>query len=305
MANRLYLRSLDLVSDYAEIEFIKNQKRTVYNTVYPFKIFPDKELSTVEFEPVTIFYGGNGCGKTTLLNIIAEKLYLPRHSAWNGSAFFGTYVSMCCADTSVIPRGSQMLTSDDVSDYCLNIRTLNEGVDLRREEIFAEYNKRKGGPNPPPNLLKSLDDYDEWLETYQARRKTQSMYTRERMNGNIDMFSNGETAMKYYVERITENALYLIDEPENSLSPARQLELREFIATSARYYNCQFVIATHSPFILSIPGAKIYELDEYSSEVRSWAELDHVWEYYKFFKEHEEEIREANADRLDEIVDEN
>ena len=62
MANRLYLRSIDLVSDAAEINFIKNQKRTVYNTIYPFKIFPDKELRTVEFEPVTIFYGGNGCG---------------------------------------------------------------------------------------------------------------------------------------------------------------------------------------------------------------------------------------------------
>ena len=304
MANRLYLRSIDLVSDAAEINFIKNQKRTVYNTIYPFKIFPDKELRTVEFEPVTIFYGGNGCGKTTLLNIIGEKLHLTRHSAFNCSAFFGTYVSMCHADVSVIPRGSQILTSDDVSDYCLNIRTLNDGVDLRREEIFADWNARKGGPDSPPNLLKSLDDYDEWLETYNARRKTQSQYTRERMNGNIDMFSNGETAMKYYVERITENALYLIDEPENSLSPARQLELREFLTTSARYYGCQFVIATHSPFILSIPGAKIYELDEYSSDVRPWAELDHVWEYYKFFKEHEEEIREANADRLDEIEEE-
>jgi len=304
MANRLYLRSIDLVSDTAEIEFIKNQKRTVYNTIYPFKIFPDKELSTVEFEPVTIFYGGNGCGKTTLLNIIAEKLHLPRHSAWNGSAFFQTYVNMCHVNTSVIPRGSQMLTSDDISDYCLNIRTLNDGVDLYREEIFADWNARKGGPNPPPNQLKSLADYDEWLETYQARRKTQSQYTRERMNGNIDMFSNGETAMKYYVERITQNALYLIDEPENSLSPARQLELREFITTSARYYNCQFIIATHSPFILSIPGAKIYELNEYSSDICNWTELDHVWEYYKFFKEHEEEIREANADRLDEIEEE-
>jgi len=304
MANRLYLRSIDLVSDTAEIEFIKNQKRTVYNTIYPFKIFPDKELSTVEFEPVTIFYGGNGCGKTTLLNIIAEKLHLPRHSAWNGSAFFQTYVNMCHVNTSVIPRGSQMLTSDDISDYCLNIRTLNDGVDLYREEIFADWNARKGGPNPPPNQLKSLADYDEWLETYQARRKTQSQYTRERMNGNIDMFSNGETAMKYYVERITQNALYLIDEPENSLSPARQLELREFITTSARYYNCQFIIATHSPFILSIPGAKIYEQNEYSSDICNWAQLDHVWEYYKFFKEHEEEIREANADRLDEIEEE-
>jgi len=285
MANRLYLRSIDLVSDTAEIEFIKNQKRTVYNTIYPFKIFPDKELSTVEFEPVTIFYGGNGCGKTTLLNIIAEKLHLPRHSAWNGSAFFQTYVNMCHVNTSVIPRGSQMLTSDDISDYCLNIRTLNDGVDLYREEIFADWNARKGGPNPPPNQLKSLADYDEWLETYQARRKTQSQYTRERMNGNIDMFSNGETAMKYYVERITQNALYLIDEPENSLSPARQLELREFITTSARYYNCQFIISTHSPFVMSLKGALIYDLDSIPVETKPWYELENMKLYYQLFAE--------------------
>ena len=301
MANRLYLRELHLVSDAAEIRFIRDEKHTCFNTFYPFKIFPDKELSTVEFEPVTIFYGGNGCGKTTLLNIIAEKLNLGRHSAFNGSAFFSAYVDMCHAETGVVPRTSQILTSDDVSDYCLNIRMLNDGIDVRRSEVFAEYIDRKGGSNPPPNLLKSLADYDEWLETYHARRKSQSQYTRERVNANIDMYSNGETAMKYYVERITENALYLIDEPENSLSPQRQLELREFLATSARYYGCQFVIATHSPFILSIPGAKIYDLDEYSSDVRRWCELDHVWEYYKFFKEHEEEIREANEYRLDEV----
>ena len=301
MANRLYLRELHLVSDAAEINFIQNQKRTCYNTIYPFKIFPDKELSVVEFEPVTIFYGGNGCGKTTLLNIIAEKLNLGRHSAFNGSAFFPTYVDMCHVETGVVPRTSQILTSDDVSDYCLNIRTLNDGIDVRRSEVFADYIARKGGPTPQPTPLKSLADYDEWLETYNARRQTQSRYTRERVSANIDMYSNGETAMKYYIERITENALYLIDEPENSLSPQRQLELREFLATSARYYGCQFVIATHSPFILSIPGAKIYDLDEYSSDVRKWTELDHVWEYYKFFKEHEEEIREANEYRIEEI----
>ena len=49
--------------------------------------------------------------------------------------------------------------------------------------------------------------------------------------------------MKYYTERITENALYLIDEPENSLSAVFQQELAAFLADSARFFGCQLVIA--------------------------------------------------------------
>ena len=69
-------------------------------------------------------------------------------------------------------------------------------------------------------------------------------------------------------ERITEDALYLIDEPENSLSAARQLDLREYLISSARYYGCQLVIATHSPILLSIPNAKIYDLDDHPVSVK-------------------------------------
>ena len=48
-------------------------------------------------------------------------------------------------------------------------------------------------------------------------------------------------------ERITENCLYLIDEPENSLAFPMQQALADYIAASARFYGCQFVLATHSP----------------------------------------------------------
>ena len=102
------------------------------------------------------------------------------------------------------------------------------------------------------------------------------------------MFSNGETAMQYYTERITENALYLIDEPENSLSAAFQTELAGFLADSARFFGCQLVIATHSPFLLSIPGAVIYDLDSLPVQVRPWTELENVRVYYEFFKNHQE-----------------
>ena len=81
-----------------------------------------------------------------------------------------------------------------------------------------------------------------------------------------------------------------MDEPENSLSPQRQLELIKFIEDSARYFGCQFIISTHSPFLLAIKGAKIYDLDECPVSVKKWTELESVRCYYNFFKEHEHEF---------------
>ena len=102
--------------------------------------------------------------------------------------------------------------------------------------------------------------------------------------------SNGESAFLFFTRQIGEGGLYLLDEPENSLSPRLQLELRQFLEDSARFYRCQFVIATHSPFLLSLRGAKIYDLDGDKVEVRPWTQLPHVRAYYEFFREHQAEF---------------
>lgn len=286
MSNSLYLRKLTLASMGQETGFLLGQKLTCYSSSYPFKVFPAKELSSLSFAPITILYGGNGSGKTTLLNIIAEKAKLTRHSAFSGSAFFQEYVDLCSLDAMQIPEGSQILTSDDVSDYLLNIRHLNDGIDARRDELLDDYTDRKY----KDLRFTSLADYDSWKEGYDAKRKTKSAFVRERLMRNVDMHSNGETAMKYYVDRITEDALYLIDEPENSLSAKLQMDLVEFIAISARYSGCQFVISTHSPFLLSLPGAKIYDLDSFPVQERKWTELENVRIYYDFFMKHQHEF---------------
>ena len=80
--------------------------------------------------------------------------------------------------------------------------------------------------------------------------------------------------------------MYLIDEPENSLSAAYQRELAGFLADSARFFGCQLVIATHSPFLLSIPGAMVYDLDSRPVQVRPWTELENVRVYFDFFRQH-------------------
>lgn len=102
----LYLKELQLASDGAEIGFIQSLTRTCYNGVYPFKIFPAKQLKSIEFEPITIFAGSNGSGKSTLLNIIASALNLNRHSVYNDSPFFESYIRLCKFSHSDIPTNS-------------------------------------------------------------------------------------------------------------------------------------------------------------------------------------------------------
>lgn len=283
----VYLKSLDLASEQAEIGFIMEQKRTCYNGIYPFKIFPNKQLSRIQFEPITIFYGGNGSGKSTLLNIIAEKAKVKRHSAFSGSAFFSQYLEFCREKSKEIPPSSQILTSDDVFDYMLNIRYLNDGIDVRRNELFEDYLDRKYASH----RLKSLDEYEDWKESYDAKSKSQSQFVRERLMRNVDMHSNGESAMKYFVDHITENALYLLDEPENSLSISLQKDLAKYIYDSARHFGCQFIIASHSPVILALPDALIYDLDEVPVTTKKWTELENVRVYYEFFEEHRAEFQ--------------
>ena len=278
-----YIDKLTLLSDNAETSFLMfGLKRTCYSSVYPYKIFPTKGLEEIELAPITIFYGGNGSGKTTLLNIIAEKAKVIRHSAFNGSAFFSQYVDGCKLSGRQIPGNSQILTSDDVFDYVLNIRYLNDGIDARRTELFDEYMDRKYASH----RFTGMAQYDDWKESYDAKSNSQSQFVRDRLMRNVDMFSNGESAMKYFTDRITENALYLLDEPENSLSIGLQQDLCDYISASASHYGCQFVIATHSPVMLSMPNAVIYDLDAYPVETKKWTELENVRKYFEFFEQH-------------------
>ena len=138
--------------------------------------------------------------------------------------------------------------------------------------------------------LRSLEDYDELKKHVDATRSSGSQYAKSRLMEAAPEQSNGESALQFFTEAIKENSLYLLDEPENSLSAQKQLELRQFLADSARFFGCQFVISTHSPFLLSIPEAKIYDLDITPPQLRKWTELENVRIYRNFFKEHDKEF---------------
>ncbi len=291
-----YLNGFTLPDEKAEAGYILSQIKldmSCYgtNNIHPFKLFPPKELSRLDFSasPITVFYGSNGSGKSTLLNIIAEKLGLSRVSPFNHTPFLEDYLDLCKAELprdtygreKRPPARSSIIASDDVFDSMLNLRTINDGVDRERERLFTEWDTlRKDGFR-----MSSMEDYEEYVKHRDAARSTRSDYTARRLGGNLRGQSNGESAMGYFVDRIRDNALYLLDEPENSLSAERQLELASFLEGSARFYGCQLIISTHSPFLLAMRGARIYNLDSVPVETAAWTELPNVRLYHDFFEE--------------------
>jgi len=98
--------------------------------------------------------------------------------------------------------------------------------------------------------------------------------------------------MQYFEEYLQPDALYLLDEPEVSLSSANQVMLAEEINKMARLLGCQFIIATHSPFMLGTLNAQIYNLDTEEYDIAKWSDLDNVRYFYNFFKKHEDEFKE-------------
>lgn len=266
--------------------------RTIYQTKYPFLFFPGRGVPELEFSDITVFCGDNGSGKSTLLNIISEKLGLPRETPYNRSDFFEDYTELCRYDLAEkITEKSRMITSDDVFDRVLDIRRINQGIDDRREELIAGYVSER--VSDEPNLLAGLDDFDRWKQVHSARKKsaTQSQFIRANLRRNVEERSNGESALAFFIDRIADGGLYLLDEPENSLSPGNQLRLKYFLEDCVKNHSCQFIISTHSPFLLSLRYAKIYDLDAVPVAVASdWTDLEGVRIYHDFFEEHREEF---------------
>lgn len=272
----------------AEEQFVNYIRRTCYSSFYPFGVFAENQLESLSFAEITILYGDNGSGKSTALNLMAEKLKAERDTLFNRSSLYGEYLKKCGFEMTPgeKPEEIRMITSDDVFDFMLNLRALNEGVDRNRERVFDEWVKNRNSTFQ----MKSLDDYDRLKKVVEARSKTQSRYVMDEIGSNIITHSNGESALQYFSEKIKDNGLYLLDEPENSLSPQRQLELMEFIQNSARFFGCQFIIATHSPFLLALKGARIYDLDESPVDIKKWTELEGVRTYFEFFEQHRGEF---------------
>lgn len=104
----MYLESFTLPIEREErlIELRMGENGDYIDNVYPCSLFGLKELDRLLFQKVAVFYGGNGPGKSTLLNLIAAKLKPNRIAPFNGSELFDAYAESCTYELGEDDEGS-------------------------------------------------------------------------------------------------------------------------------------------------------------------------------------------------------
>lgn len=252
--------------------------------IYPYSVFRNKYIEPFVFAPITIFYGNNGSGKSTLLNIIADKLMLKgrEHATSNSFGivnYCNEFVGECSFSYGEDEFGISIRKIPDDSRYVKSEDILYEIKKIQQREVLSDgmlYDLIRDG--------KTLQEAKSFLASKDGRN----------LQGSIEFsqekYSNGETSMQYFEEYLRPDALYLLDEPEVSLSPANQVKLANEINELAHLLGCQFIIATHSPFMLGTLHAKIYDIDSKEYNLVKWTELENVRYFYDFFKKHKGEF---------------
>lgn len=263
--------------------FKLSESRSTDMNIYPFSILKNKEPDIFIFDNITVLYGNNGCGKSTMLNIIAHRLNLKgkerNYSKVDGwLPYFEDYASECKYELGENEYGIQLRKIPTNSRYIKSEEILYEIRKIQQDAILQESIKS--------NLTRErgLQNAKEFLETKEGEKQF------SRFAFALDKYSNGETTLKILEDNIEPDKLYLLDEPEVSLSPKNQVKLAEEINKISRYLGVQFIIATHSPFMLGILNAKIYNLDTKNYKVQKWSELENVRYFYEFFKSRSKEF---------------
>lgn len=115
----------------------------------------------------------------------------------------------------------------------------------------------------------------------------------EAYGGNLHECSHGESFIKLIQNRFTDHGLYILDEPEAALSPQRQMSLLCLIDDLVKN-GSQFIIATHSPILISYRDGKILDLDNDFKEIKY--EHTNIYKLYKMYLEKPMEMQHRLLD---------
>jgi predicted ATPase len=92
---------------------------------------------------------------------------------------------------------------------------------------------------------------------------------------NFLSHSHGEGFLRFFEERCQRQGIFIFDEPESALSPARQIEFLKLMRRMDDIGHCQIIMATHSPMLMAYPGAQLLRLTKYGLEPVTVKETDH------------------------------
>jgi predicted ATPase len=88
-------------------------------------------------------------------------------------------------------------------------------------------------------------------------------------------YSHGEGFLRFFEERCQKQGIFIFDEPESALSPARQMEFLKLMRRMEQSTICQVVMATHSPMLMAYPNARLLRLSKYGLEPVTVEQTDH------------------------------
>ena len=308
----IYLQNFIFPSEHSEERYLDsyynrpNVGNTYHTNMYPFRVLSGIGMYRMDFEPITILYGGNGSGKSTALNVISQKLHIERRSAYNSGELMDAYVNLCSFETDMRWTGEEfsmtgrrsgrydigeiscVITSDDIFKALLQERVSKEQALMKSRMLTDKAGAIKSGRWTDFKFSRHLDletgeNVQQYKDAVEIRKKSVSQYLRDKLGNEEPGMSNGENSFVYMSELMQNEGLYLLDEPENSLSPEMQMKLSDLLVYMARYNNSQIIMATHSPFLLSTPYAKIYNLDGAPACVSKFEDLEAMQVYYEFF----------------------
>ena len=228
---------------------------------FPFTIPVIETFESLDLSaPVTFLVGENGSGKSTFLEAIAAGMRCPTVGATDISADPMMVHAVTLARHLVFsreraPRHKLFFRAEDAIGFTRRLKSDMAGL-AELEEHFD----------------KTLSGYGKLLATGAARGQLDAI--RNRYGTDPDARSHGEWFIEMLKTRLHDHGLYLLDEPETPLSPIHQLSLLSIVKEQVDR-DCQFIIATHSPILMALPGAQILQFDQRISPI-GWEDVEHV-----------------------------
>jgi predicted ATPase len=221
---------------------------------YPFNIplFGDPGFEIRFEKPVTILVGENGSGKSTLLEAIAVLAGFSEGGGGYGHR---------AVDRSDISGTDGGVLADALRAAWLP--KVGKGFFFRAETFFslARYIDRAAH-----DVGAARPDYLSW--------------------------SHGEGFLGFFEERADQQGIYIFDEPESALSPSRQFEFLRLLRRIQRANNSQVIMATHSPILMALPDADLWQISPQGIEAVRLEDTAH-YRLYREFVEYPHETVEA------------
>ncbi|KRQ93258.1 ATP-binding protein [Bradyrhizobium jicamae] len=236
-------RPINLPAPYLKRIWLE-PSRITDREAYPFCLPLLRDDFELSFErAITIIVGENGTGKSTLLEAIAA---LAGYDEAGGGKGY-----MPVDHTDALEKMGGGLSAALRASW---LPRITNGWFFRAESFFsvARYLDKAAlddpfGP-PPPDFLSH---------------------------------SHGEGFLRFFEERCQRQGIFIFDEPESALSPARQIEFLKLMRRMDEIGHCQIIMATHAPVLMAYPNATLLRLTKYGLEPVTVRETDH----YKVMRE--------------------